>query len=609
MKISRRRFGGLAAGTAMMLGGGWRFAAQAAEAEGDVIRSHGDSLIGPLKYAEGFPHFNYVNPAAPKGGVARLDASGGFDSFHSFISKGDPATGLGLISDTLMTPSLDGGSEHYGLLAEWMERPEDYSWVAFKLRDSARWHDGTPVTVDDVIFAFDMLTTKGAPFYKSYYQNVVKAEDVCDGVVRFTLDQSGNRELPHIMGQLTPLPKHWWEGRDFEKSSLDIPLGSGAYKIGKFEAGRFVEYERVADYWGADLPVNIGANNFDVLRFDYFKDDSAALDGFKAGDFDYRAENSARNWATSYDFPALQRGEAVKREVVLEGPKSVQFYALNMRLPKFGDRRTREAIGLAFDFEWTNKTIFYDQYARPGSYFQGSTELMATGIPEGAELAMLAEFRDQLPPELFEKPFELPKTDGDGRPRQNLRAARKLLQDAGWQVKGGKLLGADGEQLSIVFTTAQKSMERVMSPFVKNLESLGIDARIRVVDSAQYVRLWQDHDFDVIVHGVSNSESPGNEQREYWGSETADRVGSRNQSGVKNPVVDALIEKIVFAADRAELEAASRALDRVLLWEHVAIPMLYTPFERIAYWTRIQPPEPLPARSIGFPTVWWSAGA
>ena len=609
MKISRRRFGGLAAGTAMMLGGGWRFAAQAAEAEGDVIRSHGDSLIGPLKYAEGFPHFNYVNPAAPKGGVARLDASGGFDSFHSFISKGDPATGLGLISDTLMTPSLDGGSEHYGLLAEWMERPEDYSWVAFKLRDSARWHDGTPVTVDDVIFAFDMLTTKGAPFYKFYYQNVVKAEDAGDGVVRFTFDQSGNRELPHIMGQLTPLPKHWWEGRDFEKSSLDIPLGSGAYKIGKFEAGRFVEYERVADYWGADLPVNIGANNFDVLRFDYFKDDSAALDGFKAGDFDYRAENSARNWATSYDFPALQRGEAVKREVVLEGPKSVQFYALNMRLPKFGDRRTREAIGLAFDFEWTNKTIFYDQYARPSSYFQGSTELMATGIPEGAELAMLEEFRDQLPPELFEKPFELPKTDGDGRPRQNLRAARKLLQDAGWQVKGGKLLGADGEQLSIVFTTAQKSMERVMSPFVKNLESLGIDARIRVVDSAQYVRLWQDHDFDVIVHGVSNSESPGNEQREYWGSETADRVGSRNQSGVKNPVVDALIEKIVFAADRAELEAASRALDRVLLWEHVAIPMLYTPFERIAYWTRIQPPEPLPARSIGFPTVWWSAGA
>ncbi|MDD2868003.1 extracellular solute-binding protein [Neomegalonema sp.] len=572
------------------------------------IRRHGSTLVGDLKYPPDFPHFDFLNPDAPKGGRVRLGGFGSFDSFNPFIVKGISASGLGLLFDTLTSSPYDEISASYGLLAEWMEYPRDFSSVAFKIREEARWADGRPVTAADVIFSFKALTEKGAPFYRTYYHNVTGVEDLGGGVARFTFDEANNRELPHIMGQLTILPQHWWEaeGRDFARSGFEKLMGSGPYELGTYEAGRFVEYRRRPDYWAKDLPISRGQNNFDVIRYEYFLDDGAAFEAFKTGQIEFRSENSANNWATMYDFPALRRGDVIRREVEEEGPKSAQTFVMNTRRPQFRDRRVREAVSLAFDFEWTNKTLFHSQYARPQSYFQGSKDLMATGLPEGAELALLEPFRDQLPPELFTEPFRLPVTAGDGRDRANRLRATALFKEAGWETKGGKLADASGAPFKIEFLFRQSNLERILAPFIANLKQLGVDASLRFIDGPQYVNLVQTLQFDMMVGGISNSESPGNEQRDMWGSETADEDGTRNLSGVKNPVVDALIDRIVFAADREELEVATRALDRVLLFEHYNVLQLYTPYERIAYWKRLQPPPKLPPYSIGFPSIWWS---
>lgn len=603
MRITRRDFSILSLSAAAMA-----TTRPASAADEGVVRSHGASLTGALKYSPDFPHFDYVNPDAPKGGTARLATQGGFDSFNPFIVKGDPPTGIGIVFNTLMTTSLDQGSTEYGLLAEWFEHPDDYSWASFRLRDEAKWHDGVPITVDDVIFSLNILLEKGHPQYKFYYENVVEAVDLGDRVVRFNFDVKNNRELPHIMGQLAILPKHWWEGRAFDESSLEPPLGSGPYRIGAFEAGRYIEYERVSDYWGADLPVNIGKYNFDTLRYEIFLDGEAAFEGFKSGEFDYRAENSASKWAQQYTFPAVNKGLVTQEEIVEEGPKRIQTFAFNLRRPQFQNRKVREAIKLAFDFERTNATVYFGQYARPRSYFQGTESLMATGAPTGAELAMLEELRGQVPDEVYGPHYEAPKTDGSGRNRRQLRAAGKLLAEAGWSIRNGALVGPDDKAFTIEFLTASDAQSKVLNPFIKNLKTLGIDATMRVVDGPQYIRrVAQDPEFDwdMIIWGVANSESPGNEQREFWGSEAATRVGARNVGGVQDPAVDALIDKIIFAKDRDELEAASSALDRVLTWNHYMIMQLYTPYERIAYWDRFGHPDPLPPRSIGFPTYWW----
>ncbi|MEM7546982.1 MAG: extracellular solute-binding protein [Pseudomonadota bacterium] len=602
MRITRRDFAALtaAAGVAAAL-------PTVARAQ-NVKRSHGESLIGDLKYGPDFTHFDYVNPDAPKGGIARLATANSFDSFNQFIVKGDSPAGISLIYDSLMTPSLDQGSTQYGLLAEWFEYPDDYSWASFKLRDGARWHDGTPVTVDDVIFSFNILIEKGHPQFRFYYANVTGARDLGERVVRFDFDVKNNRELPHIMGQLTILPKHWWEGRAFDESSLEVPLGSGPYRIGAFEPGRFIQYDRVADYWGVDLPVNRGLNNMDAIRYEVFLDGTATFEAFKSGEFDFRAENSASTWAEKYDFPAVGRGLVQREEIETEGPKQTQTFAFNLRRPKFQDRRVREAISLAFDFERTNKAIYFSQYARPRSYFQGTESLMPAGAPEGAELAMLEALRGQVPEEVFGQAYEPPKTDGSGRIRRELNKAADLLSAAGYVTEGGALKGPDGQPFTLEFLSAQDTQSRVINPFIKNLEQLGIDASFRIVDGPQYIRRVQQDDsfnWDMIIWGVRNSESPGNEQREFWGSETANKVGARNVGGVADPAVDALIEKIIFAKDRAELEAASRALDRVLMWNYYMIPQLYTPFERIAWWDRFGHPDPLPPRGPAFPTVWW----
>lgn len=601
MRLTRREFAAASLAAAALPG-------LKARAE-EVHRSHGTSLAGELKYGPDFPHFDHTNPDAPKGGVARLASQGGFDSFNPHIIKGDPPPGINaLLYERLMTGAPDESSAEYGLVAEWIEHPADFSWVAFRLRDEARWHDGRPITPADAIFSFRILTTKGHPFYRKYYQNVTEARDMGDRVVRFDFDTANNRELPHIMGQLELLPAHWWEGRAFDESGLEPLLGSGPYRIGAFEPGRFIEYERVSDHWAKDLPVNRGRHNFDRIRYEIFLDAEAAFEGFKSGAFDYREENSAKKWAQQYDFPAVRKGLVKREELVTQGPKTVQTFAFNLRRKKFQDRRVREAIGLAFDFERTNETVFFGQYARPRSYFQGTESLMPEGAPEGAELAMLEALRGQVPEEVFGSAWEPPQTDGSGRNRRQLRRASQLLSEAGYEVRGGRLVTPEGEPFEIEFLTASDAQERVVNPFLQNLRTLGFDASLRIVDGPQYLRrVAQDPEFDwdMIVSSISNSDSPGNEQRDWWGSTGAMVVGARNFAGVSDPAVDALIDRIIFAKDRAELEAASRALDRVLTWNFYAIPELYTPFERIAWWDRFGHPDPLPPYGPGFPSLWW----
>ncbi len=579
-------------------------AAQAA----DSRTSHGLSLFGELKYPPDFKRFDYVNPDAPKGGALRMAAIGGFDSLNPFILKGEAAAGASLIYDRLLTSSFDEAGAEYGLLAETVEVAADFSWVMFTLRPQARWHDGKPVTPEDVVFSFNILREKGAPVYRYYYANVKSATKVGARGVRFEFDAAGNRELPLIMGQLPILPAHYWKDRDFEATTLEPPLGSGAYRIGKVETNRNITLERVKDYWGKDLPLNVGAHNFDQIVFEYYRDDTVALEAFKANNFDVRFETSAKNWATAYDFAAVKTGKVVRAELKDRNADPMQGFLFNTRRSKFSDPRVRQAFNYAFDFEWANKNLFYGLYARTGSYFQNS-ELAASALPDAAELALLEPYRAQLPPEVFTTIYKPPASDGGGENRKNLREAQRLLAKAGWQVKDGVLThSASGEKMQVEFLLDQPNFERVVSPYVRSLERLGVKATIRMIDTAQYKNRTDAYDFDIVVGGVANSLSPGNEQREYWSAAAADRPGSRNMTGVKSPVVDALIDRIIFAENRAALITASRALDRVLLWGHYLVPQWHTPVTRTAHWNVIDYPRPTPDYNIGFPDLWWYKG-
>ncbi len=582
--------------------------ASGASFAGDSRTAHGLSLFGDLKYPPDFKRFAYVNPDAPKGGALRIAAIGGFDSLNPFILKGEAAAGSSMIYDRLLTPAFDEAGAEYGLLAQSVKVANDYSWVEFTLRSQARWHDGKPVTPEDVVFSFNILKEKGAPVYRFYYANVKTVSKVGSHGVRFDFDAAGNRELPQIVGQLPILPAHYWQGRDFEATTLEPPLGSGPYRIGKMESNRTITLERVADYWGAKLPVNIGAHNFDRLVFEYYRDDTVALEAFKANNFDVRFETSAKNWATAYDFPAVKQGKVVRAELGSRNAEPMQGFLFNIRREKFSDPRVRQAFNLAFDFEWANKNLFYGQYTRSNSYFQNS-ELAANALPDAAELALLDPYRAQLPGEVFTTVYKPPVTDGSGENRKNLREAQRLFAEAGWKVVDGALThAASGEKMQVEFLLDQPNFERVVSPYVRNLERLGVTATIRMVDTAQYKNRTDAYDFDIIIGGVANSLSPGNEQREYWSSVAASRPGSRNLMGVKSPVVDALIDKIIFAKSRAELITASRALDRVLLWGHYLVPQWHTPVTRTAYWDVLDYPRPAPDYNIGFPDLWWYKG-
>lgn len=571
----------------------------------DLYTGHGIAMHGDLKYGPDFKSFGYVNPAAPKGGRLKQAAVGTFDSFNPFIVRGNPAGGISQIYDTLMTSSADEPFSEYGLLVEKVEMPTDRSWVSFTLRPEARWHDGKPVTPEDVIFSFETLRAKGQPFYRAYYGNVDQVVKTGPRSVKFTFKPGENRELPLILGQIPVLPKHWWESRDFEKTSLEAPLGSGPYKVKSFEPGRRIVYERVKDYWGEKLPVNVGRNNFDEIEVDYYRDDTVELEAFKAGEYDFTLENSAKAWATSYDTPALKSGLMKKEEVPNKRPVGMQAWAFNARRPLFKDPRVRQALGYAFDFEWSNQNLFYGQYKRTRSFFDNS-ELAATGLPSPAELAILEPYRGKIPEQVFTAAYEPPKTDGSGDIRPNLKKAAELLTQAGWKIdpKTRKLVNDKGEEMRFTLLLVSPAFERIALPFVKNLERLGITADVRTVDSAQYRRLLDEFDYDVIVGNWPQSSSPGNEQRSFWGSAYADKQGSQNYLGIADPTVDALIEAVIAAPDRQALVERTRALDRVLQWGQWVIPQWHIDHDRVAYWDKFGKPSVVPDQGVQIDT-WW----
>ena len=583
---------------------------QGATAAG-IKRHHALSLIGAPKYPADFKNFDYVNPNAPKGGRVRMSAIGSFDSLNPFVLKGVAASGSGLIYDQLMGGSLEEPSTAYGLLAEWVSYPENFSSATFKLREGASWHDGMPVTVEDVIFSLDALKTKGHPFYKKYYKNVASVAETGEREVTFTFDVTGNRELPMIVGELTILPKHYWTGkdkdgnpRDFSKTTLKPPLGSGPYRIKEVKAGRSLTLERVKNYWAKDLPVKAGQDNFDEIRFEYYRDATVAFEAFKADRLDYYNETSSKNWATAYDFRAV-KNKWIKRELVeLKRGQPMQAFVLNTRRKKFKDPRVRRAFSYAFDFEWANKNLFYGQYKRITSYFQ-NTELASSGLPLGLELEILNGIKDLIPKEVFTTAFENPSSDGSGSIRNNLRAALKLFKSAGWKVKNRKLVNKKGKQMEANFLLVSPQFERIVQPYMRNLERLGIKTSLRVVDVPQYRRRLDTFDYGIIVGSFGQSQSPGNEQRNFWGSASANENGSRNLIGIKNPAIDKLIDKIIFAENRTELVAATNALDRVLLWNHYVVPQWFAPYTRVAHWDRFGRPEKFPSQSVGFPNVWW----
>jgi microcin C transport system substrate-binding protein len=586
------------------LGLGIGFALAGGPAHAGTRTVHGMSLLGDVKYQPGFTHLDYVNVDAPKGGEIRLAATGSFDSLNPFILKGRPAAALGLVFETLMTSTLDEPDGMYGLLAESAEVPDDLSWVSYTLRAGARWHDGTPVTVDDVIFSFDILKAKGHPTYRTYYKDVVRAEAAGPRTVRFVFAGAVNRELPQIVGQLPVLPKAYFATRDFEETALEPILGSGPYRVAAVEPGRSITYERVADYWGRDLAINRGQNNFDRLRYDYYRDETVELEAFKAREFDFRQESSAKVWATGYDSPALRDELVIKEEIPHEMPTPTQAFVFNLRRDIFTDRRVRQALALAFDFEWANKNLFYEQYTRTRSFYP-NTELEAKGVPGPAELIYLEPFRGRIPEEVFTTEFNPPGTDGSGNNRANLRQAQALLRDAGWRVRDNRLVrDADGRPLEFEILLVSPAFERVALPYRQNLEKLGVRVDVRLVDTAQYQNRIDTFDFDMTVHAVPPTLSPGNEQREFWSSASADLPGSRNVIGVRDPVVDALVEKIVAAPDRAALVAATRALDRVLQWGFYVVPHWHSRTFRVAYWNRFGHPAVTPRHGLGLLT-WW----
>jgi len=564
----------------------------------------GMSVFGDLKYRPDFQHFDYVNPDAPKGGTMKMSAIGTFDTLNPFVVKGVPAAGIGGIFDTLTVRSEDEPESSYGLIAEKIELAPDKLSVLYTLREEARFHDGTPMTPEDVVWTFETLRAKGLPMYRSYYGDVTKAEKEGERGVRFSFKSTENRELPAILGEMPVLSKTYWSGRDFEKTTLDPPLGSGPYKIESIDPGRSITYRRVPDYWAADLPVNKGRNNVDVIRYDYYRDGTIALEAFKAGQYDIRRENSSKSWATGYDSPALRDGLIKQEQIPNELPSPMQGLGYNLRRPLFQDPRVRDALAYAFDFEWSNKNLFYGLYKRTRSYFDNS-ELAATGLPQGEELKILEPFRGKIPDEVFTEEYNPPKYDGSGNIRDGLRAALKLLKEAGWTFKGEKLVNDEtGQPFEFEILLNDPAYERIVLPFAKNLERMGITAHVRTVDVAQYEKRMETFDFDMAVALFPQSLSPGNEQREFFGSQAADAHGSQNVLGIKSPIIDELVEELIKAPDRASLIAHTRALDRVLQYGYYVIPQFHLGAFWVAYWDKFHRPEIAPKYGLGFDS-WW----
>lgn len=576
---------------------------------------HAVTLMGQPKYGPDFTHFDYADPAAPKGGLVRLGAQGGFDNFNLVVSglKGDLEGGIALLYDTLTTESLDEPFTSYGLLAEALRVAPDLGSVTYRLRENAKWHDGVAITPGDVVWSFETFKAN-SPFYAAYYQTVSKAEATGPREVTFTFTETGNRELPQVIGQLRVLPKHWWTGKDAQgrqrnvaETTLEPPLGSGPYKLEKFDPGRSATYTRVAGYWGRDLAVNAGRNNFGTQRYEYFRDGTVLVEALKGDLYDFRAENIARNWATAYDdFPAVKDGRLIKEAFPDRGNGNMQAFIFNTRKDKFKDPRVRRAFNLAMNFEEMNRALFYGLYNRIDSYFYGS-ELASSGLPEGEEKALLETVKDKVPASVFTTPYKNPVSETPDAVRTNLREAVRLLREAGYEQRDGRMVNkASGEPLTVEFLEFQNTFERVILPFSAQLKLIGIGTSLRVIDQAQYQNRLRNFDFDVTTGSWPESLSPGNEQREFWGSASADKPGSRNLIGIKDPAIDTLIEKVIFARDRPGVLAATHALDRVLLAHDFVVPQWASNVSRTLRWNRFAHPAILPLYgSSGFPTTWW----
>lgn len=575
-------------------------------AQAEPVPVHGLAMHGEPAYGPDFSHFDYVNPDAPKGGRVRLNVvANGYDSFNPFVVRGVAAAGVNsYVYDTLLEASADEAFTAYGLIAESLETPDNRRYVIFNLRPEARFQDGEPITASDVAFSFEILTTEGHPFYRSYYSDVSNVTVESEHRIRFDFSDTDNRELPLILGQMPILPEHHWKDRDFARSGLAIPVGSGPYRISDFDAGRSVTFQRVEDYWAADLPLRKGRFNFDQVRYDYYSDDTVALEAFRAGNYDFRQEYSAKNWATSYRGDRFDKGEIVVESLEHSRPAGMQAFVFNTRRSKFQDPLVREAISYAFDFDWANRNLFHDQYTRTNSFFENS-ELASSGLPEGEEKRILEGFRDQLPESVFTKEYQPPSTHGDQTLRDNLRIAMDLLKEADYEVRNGRMVHKEsGEALSFEFLLRQKNFERIVLPYKANLERLGIEVSVRLVDTNQYIQRARSFDFDIVTHVFGQSNSPGNEQRDYWHSSMADVGGSRNLIGIQDPAVDALVDMVIQAPDREALVHRTRALDRVLLHGHYVVPQWHVAVDRIAYWSFLERPEITPDNGFDL-NNWW----
>lgn len=591
--------------------------ADRADATGEEHWRHGVALSGEVKYQPGFPHFDYVNSQAPKGGELKLSQTGTFDSFNPILDKGEVAPGLALVFETLMKQAEDEISTSYGLLAEGVSYPDDVSSATFRLRAEARWADGQPVTPEDVIFSFEKGKEHN-PLNTSYYQHVISAEKTGDRDVTFRFDQKNNHELPMILGDLLIVPKHWWEEkradgtvRDISRTTLEPVMGSGPYKIVSFKAGGTVRYELRDDYWAKDLNVNVGQNNFGAITYTMFGDSDVEFEAFRAGNSDYWFETKAARWATAFDFPAVKEGR-VKREELPNPYRAtgvMQALVPNMRRDIFKDERVREALNYALDFEELNRTTFYGAYKRVDSFFFG-TELASKGLPEGREKELLNEVKDKVPPGVFTEPYVNPVGGTPEKARDNLHKAVGLLKEAGYELKGNRMINAkSGVPLSFEILLSSPMLEVVAVPYSEALRKIGIDARVRTVDASQYTNRMRSFDFDMTWTVWAQTLNPGNEQRDFWGSVSANREGSRNYAGISDPGVDFLIDKVIFSKGRGDLVAATKALDRVLLAHHYVVPLYYGGTARIAYWDKFEHPAELPTYAIGFPTIWWSKDA
>ncbi len=568
--------------------------------------SHAISMHGEPKYKDDFLSVDYIDINSLKGGSIVRSSIGTYDSFNPFILKGTSAAGVGILFETLTTGSSDEAFTEYGLLAEKIEWPDDRSWFSYILRDEAKWHDGREVTADDVVWTFNTLMEKGHPFYKYYYGDVTEVYKENEKKVRFNFKNNTNKELVLIVGQLPVLPKHYWKDKNFEETSLEIPLGSGPYKIKSFDSGRSITYELNEDYWGFKnkIPIKVGKDNYGTIRYDYYKDRGIEREAFKSGEIDFFSENSSKEWATAYDINSVKKGLIVKELIQHENPQGMQGFAFNIRKEKFKDRRVRKALSYAFDFEWSNKNLFFDAYTRTDSFFENS-ELASSGLPSTGELNYLNPYFDVLPNEVFSKEYKNPTTDGSGYMRTQLQEASKLLKDAGWELENGELRNSKSKEIfSFEILLRSPAFERIVFPFKDNLEKLGISVEVRTIDTAQYQQRIETFDFDMVVQTFSQSLSPGNEQRSFWGSDAADTNGSRNIIGIKNYAIDGLIERLINAKDRDELITITKALDRVLLWNYYVIPQWHISSYRVLYWDFFDQPSIKPKYSLGFDT-WW----